>query len=157
MVDQRHTVADELGLDHVVRRQQDRPALALQLDDEPPELARGERVHPGRRLVEEQHLRVADQPAREMEALLHAARELLDALVRALGEADPLLQRLCSTLHLEGGEPVERAPVLQVLARSQAGVEAALAAEDDSDQRPHCLCLGDDVVAEHPCRAACRQ
>ena len=68
-----------------------------------------------------------------MKALLHAARELLDALVRALGEADPLEQRLRATLHLEGGEPVERAPVLEVLARSQARVETTLAAEDDSD------------------------
>jgi hypothetical protein len=42
------------------------PPLAPQLDDETAELARGKRVHARRRLVEEEHLGVADQPAGEV-------------------------------------------------------------------------------------------
>ena len=71
-VDERDAVAHGLGFDHVVRRQQDRPPLALQLADQVPELARRERVHAGRRLVEEEHARVAHQAAREVQSLLHA-------------------------------------------------------------------------------------
>ena len=54
-------------------------------------------------------------------------------------------------------ELVERAPVLEVLAPGQPPVEAALAAEDDPDQRPHGARLRDDVVTEHRRAAARRQ
>ena len=41
-------------------------------------------------LVEKEDARIAHQPACQMEALLHAARELLDTLVGALGQPDAL-------------------------------------------------------------------
>ena len=85
-------VAQLLGLVHVVRREDERHALPLQavepLPDDVPRL----RVEAGRRLVEQQHLRLVDERARDREAALHAARQRLDLVVRALGELDELEQ-----------------------------------------------------------------
>ncbi len=61
VVHDREPIAQDLGLLHVVRRQQDRPALRLEVEDEVPEGAPGGRVEAGRRLVEEDQLRVVDQ------------------------------------------------------------------------------------------------
>ena len=66
-VDDREPVAQAIGLLEVVRRQEQRHALALQ----PPELvperrARG-RIDPGRRLVEEQQARAVHEPAGQVD------------------------------------------------------------------------------------------
>ena len=73
-----------------MRREQDRTALAPELLDQLTELPRGDGVHPGSRFVQEQDGRIRDQPAREVHALLHAARELFDGLVGAGRKADAL-------------------------------------------------------------------
>src|SRR5437763_13714629 len=112
-----------------MRREQNRATFVLELADQRAELARGERIHAGRRLVEEQHARVTHEPAREVQPLLHTARELLDALVSSLGQANTLEQRGAPRLDLGAGQPVKGAPVLEVLARGQARVQPALAAE----------------------------
>ena len=52
--------------------------------------ARGSR--PGRRLVEQQHLRVVDEGVGQAQALLHAARQRLDVGVALVGEVDQLEQ-----------------------------------------------------------------
>ena len=71
------------------------------------------------------------------------------ALVGALGEADALDEALRALLRLPRGQLVEGAPVLEVLPPGQTPVEAALAAEDDADQRPDGLGLFHDVVPVH--------
>ena len=76
VIDDRHPVAQPLGLVHVVRRQQDGPALGAEAADDVPELPARLRVEAGRRLVEEQQLRVADQGAGHRQPLLLAAGEL---------------------------------------------------------------------------------
>ena len=60
-VQDRDPVAQALGLLEAVRRQEDRHPLLAEPVDELVDLARGDRVEPRRRLVEEQHLRVAEQ------------------------------------------------------------------------------------------------
>src|SRR5205085_4837350 len=45
-----------------------------------------DRVEPGERLVEQQHLRVVQQRARDRELLLHAARELVGERAALRGE-----------------------------------------------------------------------
>ena len=56
--------------------------------DQLPELPARLRVEPGRRLVEEEQLGVADQRAGEREPLLLPARELADPRPRLLVELD---------------------------------------------------------------------
>jgi hypothetical protein len=67
------------GGDHHAHR---RP-LGADVIDEGPELAARERIDYGRRLVEDQEVRVVDQGAAQSDLLLHSARELAG---RAVGE-----------------------------------------------------------------------
>ncbi len=64
------------------------PQLAEQLAQLDP----GARVEAGRRLVEEQDLRVVDEGVGEAQPLLHAARERLDVVVALVGEVHQLEQ-----------------------------------------------------------------
>src|SRR5213075_2526252 len=88
MVDDRDTVAKSLGLVHVMRREQNRAAGRLELPDELPDLTARLRIEPGRRLVEEEQLRIADDRAREREPLLLPSRKLADPTVALLVELD---------------------------------------------------------------------
>ena len=54
--------------------------------DELPQARALARVERGRRLVEQQHGRVAEQADRDVHALAVAAREALDRIARAVGE-----------------------------------------------------------------------
>ena len=114
--------------------------------------SRAARVHPGRRLVEEEHLAVAHQATRQVQPLFHPARVLLDALVRLLDEPDALEGLLRPCAGRPSWELVERAPVLEILAAGEPPVEAAVATEDDADQRPDGARLLDDVVTEDRAR-----
>ena len=83
VVHDRHAVAQPLGLVHVVRGQQDRPAGLLELLDEIPELPPRLRIEAGGRLVEKEQLGIADERAGERQPLLLPARERADARRRA--------------------------------------------------------------------------
>ncbi len=78
MIDDGHAVAEAFGLVHVVGGQQDGAALLPERPDDVPQLTARLRVEARRRLVEEQHLGIADERARDGEALLLSARELAD-------------------------------------------------------------------------------
>ena len=71
---------------HVVRRQQHRAALDAEALHDVPQLQPALRIEAGGRLVEEEHVRIADQRARDAEPLLLAAREFADARVALLIE-----------------------------------------------------------------------
>ena len=60
-VQDRDPVAEPLGLLEAVRGEEDRHAAAAELVDQLVDVAGGDRVQAGGRLVEEQHLRVAEQ------------------------------------------------------------------------------------------------
>ena len=75
VIDDRDAIAQPFGLVHVVRRQQNGAAGALELLDQIPELAPRLRVEAGRRLVEEQQVGVADERAGQREPLLLSARQ----------------------------------------------------------------------------------
>ena len=76
-------VAQLLGLVHVVRREHEGHALALQLVEALPQEVARLRVEAGRRLVEQQQLGLVDERAGDREPALHAARERVDAVARA--------------------------------------------------------------------------
>jgi hypothetical protein len=74
-VQDRHPIAQPPGLLQPVRRQEDRhPALAKR-GDQLVDLARRDRIQPGRGLVEEQHRRIVEQRAGERDALAQALRQ----------------------------------------------------------------------------------
>jgi hypothetical protein len=103
-------VAELLGFVHVVRRDHQRHPVLLQAIEPVPEQVAGLRVEPGRRLVEDEQVRVRDQGTRDGETSLHAAREGIDPIVGPLGqlgEVEQLLRPLAD--HLLGH--IEVAPV----------------------------------------------
>ena len=89
LVDDRHPVAEPLGLVHVVRRQDGRPAPVVEVADHLPELPARLGVEARRRLVEEKQFGVADQGDRHGQPLLLAAGKLLDVGIRLAFQRDP--------------------------------------------------------------------
>ena len=76
--------AEALGLLDVVRRHQDRGALAAQPVDQRPQLLAHLRVQADGRLVEQHEPRAVDQRAGDQQPPAHAARELVDPRVAAV-------------------------------------------------------------------------
>src|SRR3712207_8964530 len=64
----------------------------------------GDRVETGRRLVEEEHLRVVDQGRGQVDPALHAAGVALDPLVERLAEVDQPAQLRQPALDLRSEE-----------------------------------------------------
>ena len=78
---------------------------SVSVRDRRAELAGADRVEADRRLVEEDDLGVVEEPARDVQPLLHAARVALGALVLAALEADQLEQLLDARLLASRGTP----------------------------------------------------
>ena len=83
-------VAELLGLVHVVGRQDERHATLLQAVEAVPEQVAGLRIEAGRRLVEEEQVRLVDQRPGDRQAPLHPAGQRLDLVARALGQLGEL-------------------------------------------------------------------
>ena len=115
-------VGAALGLVHVGRGHEHRLALAVQPRDDPPELAAADRVHAGRRLVEQQQVGLVHQRGREHELLLHASREVLRLAVGELGEAHALEQRLRALAPHVGGHGADGREELEVLGDGEVGI-----------------------------------
>ena len=117
----RDPVAEAERLGEVVRDEDHRLArLLLEPADLVLHVAADERVERAERLVVEHHLRVDRERARDADALLHPARELVGELVRGVLEPDELQHlarprlalRLRHALHLEPErDVVDHAPV----------------------------------------------
>ena len=87
-------IAQQLGLLHVVRGEDDGLAARLDRLHQLPEVAPRLRIEPGGRLVEEQHRRVVDQRDGQQQPLLLAAGELAAVAVGQLlqrAQADDFL------------------------------------------------------------------
>ena len=153
-VDDREPRSEAVGLLEVVRRQQDRHLLlAREPLDLVPELGAGLRVQPGGRLVEEEHLRPVDEPERDVEPALHAARVRLGEPVAGPGQAD-LVQDLLDALAPSGADdPVDLGLHLEVLAAGRLRVEAGLL-PDDPDRTAYAARVPDDVESGHARLAA---
>ena len=136
-----------------MRRQQHGLAGVPQAGDHRAELSGPDRVDADRRLVEEDHRRVVEDAARDVESLPHPAGVPLDALLLAAVEPDELEQLVDPrALHL-GVDAVELGEVAQVVERGEPLVEPAVAAEDVADALPDPLRVLDDIVPEHAGRA----
>jgi hypothetical protein len=71
-----------------MRRQEDRDAALAEAIDQLVDIARRDRVEPRRRLVEEQHLRVAQQGPRQGDSLTQPLRQRAAGVAGAVGELD---------------------------------------------------------------------
>src|SRR3954470_583107 len=117
LLDDRHAVAQRLGLVEVVRRQQHRLAEVLQRADRRPGVAPRGGVESRRRLVEEDQLRVADEREREVQAAKLAAGERAGQRVALLAQPGDL-EHLVDVARVG----VERGPVRDGLAHADVAV-----------------------------------
>jgi hypothetical protein len=130
-----------------VRGQEDRDVLGLlELADVAPDRAARLRVQADRRLVEEQDPRRVQQPARDLEATLHAAREGRHSAAPALPEADHLEDLAHPVGDRRARDAVQLGVQAQVLLRGEVAVERRVL-EDEADVPAHLVALGRDVVA----------
>src|SRR5262245_34759663 len=157
-------IAELRCLLHVVRRQQDGGAGALEradaLPDEPPGLG----IESGGGLVEDEQSGLVEQRTRQHESAAHAAREGLDALaamIAELGETDQLL-RAASRLARRDAEVA--GIDVQVLLDAQVGIEAVLLRDhadlrldpprrggtERQSQHPHLAAAWHRESGEHP-------
>ena len=83
-----------------------------------------DRVDRRRRLVEDQDVGILDQRVGDAEALEHAARVRVDAVVGAIGHADLLEDLVDLRLRIGPRDAVQASRVAQVLAPGHAVVEA---------------------------------
>ena len=117
----RDAVAQLLDLAHQVRGQQHGHALVGEPAHEHPHVAHAGRVEPGRRLVEQQQARRAQQRGGDPEPLLHAVRVALDLVALAVGEVDRVERGVDARVRVAA---VERGHQLEVPAAAQVRVEA---------------------------------
>ena len=123
LVHDHEVVAQLLGLVHVVGRDDERRAAALELIEALPQQVARLGVQAGRRLVEDDEVRLVDERAGDRQAPLHAAGQGLDLVLGALVELDEL-EELIGPLARDLAGDVEVARVhLQVLAHRELGVE----------------------------------
>ena len=92
VVEHDDVVGQAVGLLEVLRREDQRGALADELAQHLPEVLAAARVEARRRLVEEQHAGRGHQAGGEVEPPAHAAGERLDQPVGGVGQPEPLEQ-----------------------------------------------------------------
>jgi hypothetical protein len=141
--DHRGPVAQLGGLVEVVRGEEDRRALGLELADQVPEAVPGLGVEARGRLVEEEELGAADDPEGHVHPPALAARERAEERARLLGEADGLDRGVdVARPRVHGGE------VRDLLAH---GHRAALGArlEHHADAGAPGAAAGGGIHAEH--------
>ena len=148
VVDDPDAVGELVGLLEVLRRQEDRRALVVQLADLLPDRRAAGGVEAGGRLVEEEDARLVDQRRAEVEPAAHAARVGAHPPVGGVGEADAGDQRVTALLRLGLRDSVQRRLELHQLAARHQRVERGLL-ERDADRAPHLRRLLDHVEAGH--------
>ena len=120
VVDDGDRVGQLVGLLEVLRRQQERRALADEAADDVPHPEPAARVEARRRLVQEQEPRPPDQGAAEVEPAAHAARVGLDDAVGGVGQVE-LLEQLVGALAGLGATAAGRAGRTSTGSRARSG------------------------------------
>jgi hypothetical protein len=116
------TVAQALGLVEAVRREEDRDAALAELVDQLVDVAGGDRIQAGGRLVEEKHLRVAQQRPCQGDPLAEPFGQRTAWIASPVGEVDgPQCQADAFTRY---GRLVEAGETFKVLGYAQPEVQA---------------------------------
>ena len=93
------------------------------------------RVDAHRRLVQVEHPGLVQQRDADVDAPLHAAAELVDAVLLAVDEGDELEHLVDPLLERVAGQPVHAPPEREVLARAHVRVERDVL-RHDADASP---------------------
>src|SRR5262249_31729940 len=157
LLDHRDAVADRVGLEHVMRRQEDGRALVREPAHEAPQLPSADRVEPDGRLVEKEHLWLVEQTASEVQALLHAARVTLDLVVLPALQVQDLEELLDSPAGHVGRDLIEVGEIAEGVEPAPPPVPPPLGAEDEADALAHGPRIPDRVEAEDRRAARRRQ
>ena len=136
VVHDRDAVAEPLGLVEVVRREQDRhPAARRAGGDHVEQLVADARVEPDGRLVEEQHLRLGDERAGDLEPPPLAAAVGPDRPVDELGEAERVGELGDAPPPPAGSTPHSRACRSRLRAAGERPVDDRVLEDDAADAR----------------------
>jgi hypothetical protein len=153
VIDDRDLVRELVGFLEVLRRQQDRRALAAQVADDLPDLATTPGIEACRRLVEEEDARLREQTGREVELQSHATRVGLRRPVGSIRELEALEQLRRAAAGVCAREPEQPPEHLEVLTAGQQLVHRR-ELTGQREQLAHARRLGHHVVAEQlgpPC------
>ncbi len=126
VLDDRHRLAQPLHELELVRGEHDRHALVGQPLQDAAQHVDADRVEPRERLVEHQQLRAVHERDAELDPLLVAERERLDAVARALGQPEPLEPALRGRRCLGARQAVQRGEVGELVEHAHLRVQAAL-------------------------------
>ena len=121
-VQDRDAVAEPLSLFEAVRGEEDRDATLAEVVDQVVDVAGGDRVQAGGRLVQEQHLRVAEQRPGQGDPLAQALGQGAAGIVGPIGQIDGPQRAVNATAGV--GHLVEVGEACQVLGHAQAQVQA---------------------------------
>ena len=141
VVEYRDPVGELVGFLEVLGGEEHGDAAGHQAADDLPHGAAAARVKPGRRLVEEDDLRVADQRHRQVQLPAHAAGVGRHELARRFRQVEPLKQPAGDLLALAGAEVLEVRHQLQVFLPGQQLVHGG-ELPGDPDRRADRLSLG---------------
>ena len=123
--DDRDLVAEALDKLELMAREEHGGALARTLDQRVGEHVDRNRVEPRKRLVEDQHVGLVHERRRELDALLVAERERIDAVLPPLLHAEPLGPAVGCGNGFCLGHSVQARHVHELLVHLHARVEAA--------------------------------
>ena len=126
VVDDRDVLADVLDEIELVAGEEDSRAASRLAPQNLGERVYGDRVEPGERLVEHEHIRFVQECNRELCALLVAMRELVEPGIGAVGEPEPLEPPSCRSPCRAVIQPVQTPEVGELFTDPHARIEAAL-------------------------------
>ena len=150
-VDHCHDVGELLGLVQEMRGKHDADAVGAQLPDQLPGPPPGLRIHPRRRLVQEDQLGTSDQGEGQRQALPLPAGQSLDLRAGNVGQADPIEQlRRVVWMRRIGREQLEQ------LDRPGRRITADAVLQHHADPRTQLASVPDRVETENPHGSAVR-
>ncbi len=150
--DDRHLLAQALGMGDHVGREDYRRALCREIADQGLQLALVDRVETGKRLVEDDQPWAVDERAEELDGLRHAFRKLADLLVGGMAEAVTVEQLAPAAAPFGERHAAQRAHEGDRLDRFHRRIEPALLGQV-ADQPRDVVRI---VAAEHAAHALVR-
>src|SRR5439155_19230111 len=115
------------------------------------------RIDADGRLVEQQDVRVVQQPGGEIQTALHPAAERLDAIGDAIREADELERRGDRLPQRLAGETVERAKETQVVAGAELFVQRKILRHETDSALRRVRVAGKSLTADEDVAAVGRR
>jgi hypothetical protein len=130
VVDDAEAVAQSLGFVQIVRGVHHGCAGRGNRADQVEDAGASLRIQAHGRLVHQHDFRIVHQSRGDVEPPQHAAREVLDGLLRTVGETHPLQHAIDARVQVGSRQPVQLAKEPQIVARRELRVERDLLGHD---------------------------